>query len=195
MTSHQDGEIRTYTFDNVSIEGNVSGEEVSVDLGSVSGNSAEPVYVALEDAAGTVGVVAYPDPAATQIGQWWNMKIALADFAAQGVDLAAAAKLIFGVGSGQGGGVGAVTVDDVMIIKPVGLDGTGDVTSPGDNVIGVPDEARDGSVAGWPSNEHPALAIDNDTGTKFLHFRGEVSPTGIQQLSVTRRHTKSMVPT
>jgi hypothetical protein len=53
-----------------------------------------------------------------------------------------------------------------------------DVTGPADVVKGVPDEARDGSVAGWPDNEHPALALDDDVSTKFLHFRGEVSPTG-----------------
>ncbi|MHC4435644.1 MAG: LamG domain-containing protein, partial [Planctomycetota bacterium] len=47
-----------------------------------------------------------------------------------------------------------------------------DVTGPAD------DEPRDGSVAGWPDNEHPALALDDDVSTKFLHFRGEVSPTG-----------------
>jgi hypothetical protein len=53
-----------------------------------------------------------------------------------------------------------------------------DVTAPGDVVKGVPDEARDGSVAGWPDGEYPGLAVDDDVSTKFLHFRGEVSPTG-----------------
>ncbi|MCH8218745.1 MAG: carbohydrate binding domain-containing protein, partial [Planctomycetes bacterium] len=55
-----------------------------------------------------------------------------------------------------------------------------DVTGPGDVVVGVPDEARDGSVAGWPGGEHPALAIDDNTGTKYLHFKGEVEPTGFR---------------
>jgi hypothetical protein len=53
-----------------------------------------------------------------------------------------------------------------------------DVTALGDVVKGVPDEARDGSVAGWPGNEHPALAVDDDVSTKYLHFKGEVEPTG-----------------
>ncbi|MBA7670333.1 hypothetical protein ES703_78478 [subsurface metagenome] len=53
-----------------------------------------------------------------------------------------------------------------------------DVTAPGDIVKGVPDEPRDGSVAGWPDGEFPGLAVDDDVSTKFLHFRGEVSPTG-----------------
>jgi hypothetical protein len=55
-----------------------------------------------------------------------------------------------------------------------------DVTTPGDAVKGVPDDGD------WPGAEHPALAIDDDTGTKYLHFKGDFSPdpgtggTGIQ---------------
>jgi len=64
---------------------------------------------------------------------------------------------------------GARAMDDVL-----GLD----VTALGDVVKGVPDEPREGSVAGWPDGEFPWLAVDDDVSTKFLHFRGEVSPTG-----------------
>ena len=53
-----------------------------------------------------------------------------------------------------------------------------DVTAPGDVVKGVPDEPRDGSVAGWPDGEYPGLAVDDDVSTKYLHFKGEVEPTG-----------------
>jgi len=42
-----------------------------------------------------------------------------------------------------------------------------DVTGPGDFVKGVPDDGD------WPGGEHPALAIDNNTGTKYLHFKGD----------------------
>jgi hypothetical protein len=55
-----------------------------------------------------------------------------------------------------------------------------DVTGPNDVVQGVPNEVRDGDVAGWPDGEYPGLAVDNDVNTKFLHFAGEVIPTGIQ---------------
>ncbi|MHC4703973.1 MAG: PA14 domain-containing protein, partial [Planctomycetota bacterium] len=174
VTSHAAGEIRTYTFDKVSIDGNVTADDISADVDSVSGNSAEPVYVALEDAAGNVGVVAYPDPAATRITQWWNMKISLGDFAAQGVDLTAATKLYFGVGTGEAAGAGVVTVDDVQIVKPTAAGDTDDVTAPGDNVVGVPNDGD------WPGGEHPALAIDDDTSTKYLHFKGETEPSGIK---------------
>ncbi|MHC4580671.1 MAG: LamG domain-containing protein, partial [Planctomycetota bacterium] len=70
-----------------------------------------------------------------------------------------------------------VALTDVEILA-LGQPHIADVTGPGDVVKGVPDEPRDGSVAGWPDNEHPALALDDDVSTKFLHFRGEVSPTG-----------------
>ena len=55
-----------------------------------------------------------------------------------------------------------------------------DVTAPGDTVQGVPnDGVTDGSRNfGWPSHEHPALAIDDDTSTKYLHFKGEIESTG-----------------
>jgi hypothetical protein len=55
-----------------------------------------------------------------------------------------------------------------------------DVTKPGDIVKGNPDEPRDGSIAGWPGNEHPALAVDDNVSTKYLHFKGEVEPTGFK---------------
>jgi hypothetical protein len=65
--------------------------------------------------------------------------------------------------------MGANAMDDVL--GP-------DVTAPGDVVKGVPDEPRDGDVAGWPDGEFPWLAVDDDVTTKFLHFKGEVEPTG-----------------
>jgi hypothetical protein len=38
----------------------------------------------------------------------------------------------------------------------------------------------DGDDWGWPGAETPDLAIDDNTGTKFLHFRGDLMPTGIR---------------
>jgi hypothetical protein len=48
-----------------------------------------------------------------------------------------------------------------------------DVTGPDDAVGGEPNDGD------WPGGEYPALAIDNDITTKFLHFGGETGPTGI----------------
>lgn len=64
-----------------------------------------------------------------------------------------------------------------------------DVTGAGDVVQGVPnDGAFTGDYdLGWPvdwpwvgNHETPDHTIDNDATTKFLHFGGDVKPTGIQ---------------
>jgi hypothetical protein len=58
---------------------------------------------------------------------------------------------------------------------------TTDVTGPADVVLGVPNDGlMNGNDFGWPGAETPPLSVDNNTGTKFLHFKGEDEPTGIQ---------------
>lgn len=65
------------------------------------------------------------------------------------------------------------------------LGGVGeDVTSPGDVVVGIPDNGEDFDI-GWPGGEAPGFALDNDAETKFLHFLGEVEPTGLQVTTST----------
>jgi hypothetical protein len=49
-----------------------------------------------------------------------------------------------------------------------------DVTSPADIVRGVPNDGD------WPATEAPALAIDDNVNTKFLHFKGAIQSTGFQ---------------
>ena len=49
-----------------------------------------------------------------------------------------------------------------------------DVTVPGDIVKGVPDDGD------WPGAETPPLVIDDNTGTKYLHFKGETETTGFK---------------
>lgn len=51
--------------------------------------------------------------------------------------------------------------------------GVGDVTTPGDPVIGQPNDND------WPAGEAPQYAIDNNVNTKFLHFRGNGDIAGI----------------
>jgi len=150
-----------------------------------STNSVEPLYVALEDSTGASAIVTHPDAAATQIGQWWKWKIPLAAFSGAGVNLTAAAKLHIGVGnrlSPTAGASGTILIDDVLVVKPVVIQEPADVTAPGDNVKGVPNDGVNagGNTAGWPAAEAPPNAIDNNVNTKLLHFKGEVQPTGIQ---------------
>jgi len=184
VTSHAAGEKRTYTFDNVSVKGNIVADIEHQDVG-IASNSAEPLFVTLEDSAGVSAVVAYPDPAATRITQWWKWKIPLSAFSNAGVNLTAAAKLHIGVGDRLNptpGGSGLVRIDDILVVKPVIITEPADVTAPGDNIKGVPNDGVNtgGDTFGWPSAETPPLAIDNKTSTKYLHFKGEKEPTGFQ---------------
>ena len=50
-----------------------------------------------------------------------------------------------------------------------------DVTAMGDPVQGVPNDGvspGNNAAIGWPGNEGPDQAIDNQITTKFLHFKG-----------------------
>jgi hypothetical protein len=56
-----------------------------------------------------------------------------------------------------------------------------DITAPGDIVVGVPYQPEtDWNDVGWPPNENPSLCIDNNSGTKYLHFAGDIQSTGVQ---------------
>jgi hypothetical protein len=172
VTSHAAGEVRTYTFDNVSTKGKVGSAAANQDVG-IAFNSAESIYVALEDSAGALCAVTYPDPAATQIAQWWNWKIPLIAFSDAGVDLKAAAKLYIGVGNVDNptaGGSGTIRIDDIQVVKPISILEAADITAPGDNVKGVPDDGD------WPGAETPPLAVDDNVNTKYLHFKGDFNP-------------------
>ena len=70
-----------------------------------------------------------------------------------------------------------------MLLSPMVMaQGMIDVTGPFDTVEGVPDEgvSPDGSTIGWPPNEIPENAFDDQILTKYLHFAGEVEPTGLR---------------
>jgi len=71
------------------------------------------------------------------------------------------------VTSHQDGEVRTFTFDNVRVILH-------DVTAPGDAIQGVPNDGD------WPGAETPDLAIDDDIGTKYLHFKGETETTGFQ---------------
>ena len=65
-----------------------------------------------------------------------------------------------------------------------------DITKPGDIVVGVPDDSD------WPGNEAPPLAIDDNTATKYLHFKGDFDPdpgTGGAGFRVTPSSSQSIV--
>ena len=57
-----------------------------------------------------------------------------------------------------------------------------DVTAPGDIVQGVPNDGLEdgGDDSGWPPNELPPFGFDDQILTKFLHFKGDVEPSGLR---------------
>ncbi len=74
----------------------------------------------------------------------------------------------------ESAGSGVVYIDDIRLYPEVLDDVNPDITGPGDVVLGVPNDAD------WPAAETPDLVIDDNTATKFLHFKGATEPTGIQ---------------
>jgi len=180
VTSHDAATQRTIKFDNVAFcttTGSIAPAGLLSawdDIGLAS-NDPQPIYAAVEDNAGKIAAVSFGDPAATQIAQPWTWKIPLTSFV--GVDLKNVAKLYLGAGdllSPAAGGSGAVTFNSVRVVRPVVLVQGADVTMPGDNVLGVPNNGN------WPAAETPWLAIDDKSSTKFLHFNGKTDPVGFQ---------------
>jgi len=81
-------------------------------------NAAEQLYVALEDNAGHVKVVSYPDVEAVQKAAWQEWNIELTQFSGAGVNLKAIKKMYIGLGnrtSPKAGGTGTIYIDDIRV--------------------------------------------------------------------------------
>ena len=88
-------------------------------------NGPEQLYLSIEDDAGQITVVIYPDSDAVLAEQWRQWSIPLADLIVNGVDVTAIRKLHIGVGdldNLQPGGIGIIHIDDIRVIqsKPEG---------------------------------------------------------------------------
>jgi hypothetical protein len=95
--------------------------ELSLWLGGDSANDAEPLYVAISNAAGAPAIVAYDDAAVAARSRWTEWRIALQAFADQGIDLANVDKITIGLGSKGGaaaGGTGTIYIDDIRLYQP-----------------------------------------------------------------------------
>jgi len=120
-TSFNAGVATSVEFSGLATAGTVTGDwrTAGVGLAQVPGNAMEPVYVAVEDSAGKVAVVAHPDPSVAGRATWQEWCIALSAFG--GVDMATVAKLSIGVGDRvdpTAGGTGLIFIDDVSIGRP-----------------------------------------------------------------------------
>jgi len=78
------------------------------------------------------------------------------------------------IGVEGAGATGVVYIDDIRLYPEVLDYSSPDITGAGDTVKGVPDDGD------WPGAETPDMAIDDNSATKFLHFKGGSMTTGIQ---------------
>ncbi len=177
VTSHDPAITTAAEFSNVATTGSVTGNWQTADIGVAQpeGNAAASMYVRLVDASGKSATVMHDDAAVSVRPSWQEWMIPYSDLS--GVNLGRVETMVIGVGnptSPAPGGTGTVYVDDIGYGKPFAAATAEDVTAPGDAVMGVPDDGD------WPGAETPDLAIDDNTATKFLHFKGSDEPTGIR---------------
>jgi hypothetical protein len=83
-------------------------------------NAAAPLYVAVEDASGKIGVVVHPDPAVPTSMKWVQWKIPFSAFTESGVNMARVKKMYLGLGDKTNptkGGAGRIFVDDICVAR------------------------------------------------------------------------------
>jgi len=121
LTSHNTDVTTGAAFAGVAETGGVSGNwqmaEIGVAQPTAGGNEPEDVYVALEDGAGHVATVTYPN--ATAMPSWQEWLIPLGDFG--GVNLSNVKTMVIGVGdrnTPRAGGTGLIFIDDIGIGHP-----------------------------------------------------------------------------
>ena len=69
---------------------------------------------------------------------------------------------------------GLLYIDDIRLHPETFASISVDVSTPGDIVIGVPNDDD------WPTDEAPEYVIDDASSTKYLHFKGPTGTTGFQ---------------
>jgi len=121
LTSHDAALKCQAVFTNVTTTGTVSPQWAHQDIG-IASNAAEPLYVAVSNAAGQPAVVVHPDPAAAQIATWTEWVIPLSAFSGKGVTLTNVDKLALGLGTKGNmttpGGAGKMYFDDIRLYRP-----------------------------------------------------------------------------
>ena len=84
-------------------------------------NAAEPMYVAVSNAAGGPAVVVHDDPAAATADAWTEWVIPLQGFADQGINLTNVDTIAIGLGAKgdvtAAGGSGTMFIDDVRLYR------------------------------------------------------------------------------
>jgi len=93
--------------------------ELSLWFQGESANAAEPIYVAISNAAGAPGIVANEDPDAATTTSWTQWRIPLQAFVDQGIDLNNVDQIAIGLGTESGmaapSGTGMLYIDDIRL--------------------------------------------------------------------------------
>jgi hypothetical protein len=117
ITSHQPGEQRTFQFEGIKTTGSVTGAWQGAVISSPKYNSAQNLYVALQDSTGKIAVV--KDATAVNATTWTEVKMPLSSFT--GVSASKIKKIFIGVGDRNApvaDGAGMLFIDDIRVIKP-----------------------------------------------------------------------------
>jgi len=121
VTAHNAAATCEAVFTNVTTTGTVSSQWMNQDIG-IANNDAEPLYVAVSNAAGAPAVVVHDNPAAAQIDTWTEWVIPLQTFADQGINLADVDKIAIGLGTKGNmttpGGSGKMYFDNIRLYRP-----------------------------------------------------------------------------
>ncbi len=125
VCSHDPAIVTGAEFSNISTTGNVTGAWQTAEIGVAqpAGNSAESMYVTIEDSAGKTQTVVNADAAITVRPSWQEWRVPYSDLS--GVNLARVEKMIIGVGSRTApiaGGTGTVYIDDIGYGQPAHIE-------------------------------------------------------------------------
>jgi len=119
LTAHNANATCQAVFTNVTTTGTVSPQWAHQDIG-IASNAAEPLYVAVSNAAGQPAVVVHPDPAAAQITTWTEWVIPLQSLT--GITLTNVDRIAVGLGTRgnmtTAGGSGKMYFDDIRLYRP-----------------------------------------------------------------------------
>jgi hypothetical protein len=121
LTSRDAAVTGEAVFSNVTTTGTVGQQWMHSDVG-ISSNSAEPLYLAVTDGAGSSVVVPHDDTDAATIDTWTEWVIDLQTLADQGLDLTNIDKVAIGLGTRcnatAAGGSGTMFFDDIRLLRP-----------------------------------------------------------------------------
>ena len=179
VTSHSGAE--TYAeavFSEITSDGGVMpGPLTSLEIGGMAANSAEPMYLVLEDASGASAAVMNPDPAATQQASATEFIVDLADFA---VDLSALTKMTLAVGDLDApapGGTGTLTIHNIRLLgMPPLLEEDFDSLAVGSNMHDVDGWEGWWGDAQWGASVTDAVAYSGTNSLEIVGTRDDLVP-------------------